>query len=212
MYLKQFEVNELMVFSYLLGCRKTGEALVIDPAGGVDTILKEAEKEGLRILRIVNTHGHIDHIMGNEEMKKKTNAKIIIHEGDAEGIVNVSPYTLQMFNARPSPPPDVTVRDGDAIAFGEKELQVIHTPGHSPGSMCLYLKGYLFTGDTLFVEGVGRTDLPGASGSQLYNSITQKIFSLPDDTIVLPGHKYGPRPTSTIGDEKQNNPFIQEAI
>ncbi len=209
MYIKQFEESQFMVFSYLVGCKKTGEALVIDPAGDIDAIINEAEKGGFRILKIVNTHGHVDHTGCNEEMKKKTNALIIIHEADAKTMVNISPLILRMFNARPSPPADVTVRDGDLIRFGEEGLLVIHTPGHSPGSMCLYVNGYLFTGDTLFVEGVGRTDLPGGSGAQLYSSITQKIFSLPDETIILPGHNYGPRPTSTIGDEKRNNPFIQ---
>jgi len=209
MYIEQFDVTAFNVFCYLVACKQTRDALVIDPAGEIDTILKEAKKEGLRIKKIVNTHGHVDHIMGNAEMKEKTHAQIIIHESDADGIATISSYKLFMFNARPSPPPDVTVRDGDAITFGEKELRVIHTPGHTPGCMCLYVDGYLFTGDTLFVEGVGRTDLPGASWAQLQNSITQRIFSLPDTTIVLPGHNYGPRPTSTVGDEKQNNLFLQ---
>lgn len=212
MYLKQFEVNVFNVFCYLLGCQETREALVIDPAGAIDFIVDDAKNNDFRILKIVNTHGHVDHIMGNAEMKEKTNAQIIIHEDDAEGLINMHPMKLQMFNAQPSPPPDVTVRDGDTITFGKQELRVIHTPGHSPGGICLSINGYLFTGDTLFVEGVGRTDLPGASWSQLLQSINEKIFSLPDDTIILPGHNYGSRPTSTVGDEKRNNPFVQGNI
>ena len=212
MYIKQFEESGFMVFSYLVACGKTKEALVIDPAGDIDAIIAEAEKEDFRILQIVNTHGHVDHIMGNAELKKKTNASITIHEGDAEVIAAVPPLKLQLFNATASPPPDTTVKDNDIIKVGEGKLKVIHTPGHSPGSICLHLDGYLFTGDTLFVEGVGRTDLPGGSWPQLLNSITQKVFSFPDDTIIMPGHNYGPRPSSTVGDEKRNNPYIQEGI
>jgi len=212
MYIKQFEERNFMVFSYLVACRKTKEALVIDPAGDIDAIIAEAEKEGFRILRIVNTHGHVDHIMGNAELKEKTNASIAIHEGDAAVIAAVPLLKLQLFSAQASPPADMTVRDDDIITVGEGKVKVIHTPGHTPGSICLHLDGYLFTGDTLFVEGVGRTDLPGGSWPQLFNSITKKIFALPEDTIIMPGHNYGPRPRSTVGDEKRNNPYIQEGI
>jgi glyoxylase-like metal-dependent hydrolase (beta-lactamase superfamily II) len=210
MYIKQFEESGFMVFSYLVGCGKTKEALVIDPAGDIDAIIAEADKEGFRILRILNTHGHVDHIMGNAELKKKTNASITVHEGDAEIMVAVPPLKLQLFNAKASPPPDATVKDNDIIAVGEERLRVVHTPGHTPGSICLHLDGYLFTGDTLFVEGVGRTDLPGGSWPQLFNSITKKVLSFPEDTIIMPGHNYGPQPSSTVGDEKRNNPYIQE--
>jgi len=209
MYIKQFEVSSFSVFCYLVACRQTKEAVVIDPAGGVDRIVSAAEKEGYHITKIINTHGHIDHIMGNAEMKAKTHAHIVIHEADAEALVRTPSYTLSMFDAEPSPPADATVKDGDGITFGESELRVIHTPGHTPGSMCLYADGYVFTGDTLFVGGVGRTDLPGGSWPELHHSITQILFSLPEETVVLPGHNYGHRPTSTLGDEKRDNPYIQ---
>lgn len=212
MHIKQFEESGFMVFSYLVACGKTKEALVIDPAGDIDAIIAEAAKEGFRILRIVNTHGHVDHIMGNAELKKKTNASITIHEGDADLIAAVPPLKLQLFNAEASPPPDTTVKDNDIITVGEGRIGVVHTPGHTPGSVCLHLDGYLFTGDTLFVEGVGRTDLPGGSWSQLFKSITEQVFSFPDDTIIMPGHNYGPRPSSTVGDEKRNNPYVQEGF
>jgi len=209
MFIRQYQMSEFVVFSYLLGCQKTKEAIVIDPAGDIDIILDEATKQKFNITKIVNTHGHIDHIMGNAELKKRTDAAIIIHEADVKLITGHSSYKLLMFNATPSPPPDLTVKEGDVICFGEEEFRVIHTPGHSPGSMCLYGMGYLITGDTLFVEGVGRTDLPGGSWPTLLNSITKKLFLLPDETIVLPGHNYGYQPTSTIGDEKKNNPFLE---
>lgn len=212
MYIRQYQMSHFVVFSYLVGCQKTKEALVIDPAGDIDIILEEAEKQKFRITKIVNTHGHIDHIMGNAELKEKTNAAIIIHEADAQFMTGHSHYKLLMFDANPSPPPDLTVKEGDTIPFGEEELRVIHTPGHSVGSMCLYAPGYVFTGDTLFVEGVGRTDLPGGSWPMLLRSITKKLFSLPDETVVFPGHNYGYKPTSTIGAEKKNNPFLEDEV
>jgi len=207
MYIKQFQMSDFVVFSYLVGCQKTKEAAVIDPAGDVEIILDDAAKNNFRITKIVNTHGHIDHTMGNAYLKKKTNAVIIIHEADARFLTAPS----MMYDVPPSPSADVLVKDGDTISFGEEELRVIHTPGHTQGGMCLYAKGYIFTGDTLFVEGVGRTDLPGGSWPKLLDSITKKLFSLPDETVVFPGHNYGDRPTSTIGDEKRNNPFVEGA-
>lgn len=210
MYIKQFQERMFMVFSYLVACPESKEALVIDPAGDVGAVMAEIETQGWQLTQIVNTHAHVDHIMGNAEMKERTGAKIIVHEDDLEGLVHMSPYKLSMFDARPSPPPDGTVKDGDLIKAGTLELRVIHTPGHSPGSMCLLLDGYLFTGDTLFVQGVGRTDLAGGSWEQLLQSITGRIFTLPDDTIILPGHHYGPRPTSTVREEKDHNPFVRE--
>ena len=212
MYIRQFQMSRLIVFSYLVGCQKTKEALVIDPAGDIDIILEEAAKQKFRITKIVNTHGHIDHIMGNAELKEKTDAAIIIHEADAQFMTGYSHSTLSMFNANPSPPPDLIVKEGETILFGGGELRVIHTPGHSAGSICLYAPGYVFTGDTLFVEGVGRTDLPGGSQPMLLHSIAKKIFSLPDETVVFPGHNYGYKPTSTIGDEKKNNPFLEGEV
>jgi glyoxylase-like metal-dependent hydrolase (beta-lactamase superfamily II) len=162
----------------------------------------------LRINYIVNTHGHVDHTSGNSEMKKATGAKIVIHEDDAVMLTHTPAMILRMFGASASPPADLLVRDGDIISVGNVELKVIHTPGHSPGGICLYTPGYVFTGDTLFVEAVGRTDLPGGSWQALYNAVVEKLFCLPDDTKVMPGHNYGRTPTSTIGYEKKNNPFF----
>ncbi len=209
MYIKQFDVSQLSVFCYLVGCEKTGKALVIDPAAECQWIADQARADGYRIVKIVNTHGHIDHIMGNAEMQKLTGAGILIHEADAANLTESSPYKLLMFNATASPPADELVRDGDLIQLGEIAFQVIHTPGHSPGSMCLYTEGLVFTGDTLFVEGVGRTDLQGGSWTQMVASITNRIFTLPDETVVLPGHNYGSRPTSTVGHEKRYNPYLR---
>jgi hydroxyacylglutathione hydrolase len=211
MFIKQIQVGQFAVFAYLVGSQKTGDALVIDPAGDMDMIADEASRNKLKIKYIVNTHSHVDHIMGNKRMKEITNGEIVIHEAEATALVSQSPQTMRMFGAESSPPADRTVRDGDTIVVGEIELKVIHTPGHSPGSMCLYTDGLVFTGDTLFVGGVGRTDLGGGSWETLVSSIRSKLFSLPDTTVVLPGHNYGESSKSTIGVEKVNNPYVGSA-
>lgn len=205
---RQFLVSQMMVFAYLVGDPQTGEAVVIDPAADADRILAEADSQGLRITRIINTHGHVDHIMGNADMKEKTGAPILIHEDDAPLILRQSPEMFRMFGGRPSPPADETLRDGQVLRVGTLSINVLHTPGHSPGGICLQIPGAVFTGDTLFVGGVGRTDLPGGSWSVLLRSIQERLFSLPADTIVYPGHHYGPTPTSTIGRERDTNPFL----
>ncbi len=208
MFVKQIEVGQMAVFAYIVGCKTTKEALVIDPADECERIFKEAKDKDYTIKYILNTHSHIDHIMGNRRMRDLTNAQIIIHERESSSLINQSPYMMNMFGAEPSPPADITVRDGDTIEIGETSLKVIHTPGHSPGSISLYHKGIVFTGDTLFVGGVGRTDLAGGSTDVLVSSIHKKLFTLPDDTIVAPGHNYGDTPKSTIGREKMYNPYV----
>lgn len=209
MFLKQMQVGSMAVFAYLVGDPETGEALIIDPAADTGDIFDEANKHNLTIKYIVNTHGHVDHIMGNREMKQRTGAQIIIHEGDADMLTNTPPMLLGMFGAKNSPPPDITVREGDKITVGNVSLTVIHTPGHTPGGIALHTDGIVFTGDTLFVEAVGRTDFPGSSWPLMLSSIQEKLFRLPDETKVLPGHNYGRTPTSTIGHEKRYNPFVR---
>ncbi len=209
MFLKQMQVGNMAVFAYLLGDTSTGEALVIDPAANIDGIIAQADQNKFKIQYIVNTHGHVDHIAGNLDMKNKTGAKIIIHESDAEMLTSTPAMILKMFGAKQSPTADRTVGDGDIISVGGISLKVLHTPGHSPGSMSLFTEGYVFTGDTLFVGGVGRTDLPGGSSQIMARSIQQKLCTLPDDTKVMPGHNYGGAPTSTIGREKTSNPFLR---
>lgn len=209
MFLKQMQVSQMAVFAYIVGDPESGEGLVIDPAANVAGIISEAKKNNVNIKYIVNTHGHVDHIAGNTEMKTKTGAQIIIHRDDADMLVSTPPMIFRMFGAKQSPPADIIVNDGDFITVGNVSLKVIHTPGHSPGGMSLYIKGYIFTGDTLFVEAVGRSDLPGGSWPVMHRSIMDKLCTLPDDTKVMPGHNYGRTPTSTIGHEKKYNPYLQ---
>jgi hydroxyacylglutathione hydrolase len=211
MFIRQIQVGQFAVFAYVVGSKESGEALVIDPAGDMEMIASEADKNGLRIKYIVNTHSHVDHIMGNKRMKEITDGEIVIHEAEAGALISQSPQTMSMFGAEPSPPADRTVKDGDVISVGEIQLKVLHTPGHSPGSICLYTEGLVFTGDTLFVGGVGRTDLGGGSWETLVSSIRSKLFSLPDITVVLPGHNYGESAKSTIGLEKVSNPYVGSA-
>lgn len=209
MYLRQLQVGHMAVFAYIVGDRESKSGLVIDPAAETDRIVAEAEKNDIEIKYIVNTHGHVDHISGNADMKKKTGAKIIVHEADADMLVSTPAMILSMFRAKGSPTADITVKDGDIIRVGGVSLTVLHTPGHTAGGISLYSNGYVFTGDTLFVESVGRTDLPGGSWKVMVKAIREKLLTLPEDTVVLPGHNYGRMPTSTIGHEKRQNPFLR---
>ncbi|HYA90287.1 MAG TPA: MBL fold metallo-hydrolase [Thermodesulfobacteriota bacterium] len=210
MLVKQYEVGNFAIFCYLIGDEESQEGLFIDPADDANMLLAEAKSHGLnKIKYIVNTHSHIDHIMGNAEMAKKTGAKIVIHEEDAAALVGTPPYMLEMFSATASPPADSVVKEGDLIQVGNVKLKVIHTPGHSAGGICLYLDGMVFTGDTLFVGSVGRTDFPGSSWEVLEASIRQKLYVLPGETVVFPGHNYGSAPTTTIQYERRHNPFVR---
>jgi len=210
MVVEQYEVGNFAVFCYLIGDEESQEGVFIDPADDTMRLLAEAKSHGLnKIKYIINTHSHVDHIMGNAEMAKKTGAKITIHEEDATALTRIPSYLLEMFNATTSPPADLLVKEGDILQVGNVKLKVIHTPGHSAGGMSLYLDGRVFTGDTLFVGSVGRTDFPGSSWDVLEASIRKKLYVLPGETVVLPGHNYGPTPTSTIQYERRHNPFVR---
>jgi glyoxylase-like metal-dependent hydrolase (beta-lactamase superfamily II) len=210
MVVNQYEVGNFAVFCYLIGDEETKEGLFIDPADDVERLISEAKSQGVeKIKYIVNTHSHVDHIMGNKEMVKRTGAKVVIHEEEARYLVQTPADILMMFRATPSPPADLLVKEGDVIQVGKVGLKVIHTPGHSPGGMSLYIDGMVFTGDTLFVGSVGRTDFPGSSWEAMETSIRKKLYVLPGDTIVFPGHNYGSTPTSTIQYERGHNPFVR---
>jgi len=190
---------------YLLECEETHSAIMIDPGDDADEILSILEERKLNLELIVNTHGHIDHISANDDLKKKTSAKLFIHRLDADMIVN--PHkNLSSFIGRAisSPPPDIVLEDGDNLEAGTINLKVIHTPGHSPGSICLLADSDIFTGDLLFSGSIGRYDFPGSSYEQIMNSL-KKIMEFNDDLIVYPGHG----PVTTIREERDTNPFLQ---
>ena len=188
MIIKQIAIGYMDNFCYIIGCENTRRALVIDPGPDVERIVSEAQKENLEIVTIVNTHGHGDHTAGNGPIKARTGAEIIIHELDGDRY----------------PDADVLLSNEKTLQLGDITFDVIHTPGHTPGGICLHAQGNLFTGDTLFVGDSGRTDLAGGDRTTLGQSI-RGLMKLPDTTVIWPGHDYGPTPSSTIGWEKRNN-------
>ncbi|SHF21673.1 Glyoxylase, beta-lactamase superfamily II [Desulfacinum infernum DSM 9756] len=208
----QKPVGLMEVFCYLVMDEETGEAILIDPAGNEDELaaLVQANKAVCRY--IVNTHGHADHTCGNARMKELLGAPIVLHALDDDFFQRLENQQFARAMGFPvSPPADIRVRDGDELTFGKLTLRFLHTPGHTPGACCLLIDGNLFTGDTLFVGAVGRTDLPGASFDQLLQSL-RKIIQLPPETVIWPGHDYGDRPTSTVADEMRTNPYITDFL
>jgi glyoxylase-like metal-dependent hydrolase (beta-lactamase superfamily II) len=206
MQIQQLTVGMMGVCCYILSCEKTGATAIVDPGGDEDSILSRVRD--LDVRSIIATHGHPDHVCGNGPIKEATGAEIIMHKADGDFFWQPeNKEYFSMLGLPESPPPDRLVEDGDIISIGEESLTVIHTPGHTPGGICLYSAPDLFTGDTLFVGGVGRTDFPGGSGSELLHSIQQRLLTLPSDTRVWPGHGYGGS-QSTIGEESRSNPFL----
>jgi len=208
MRIEQIPVGVMQVCCYIVSCEETNEAAVIDPGGDERLILDRCAKNNLRVKYIIATHGHPDHVCGNGAIKEETGARIIMHKEDADFFwqPEVRNY-FSMLGLPESPKPDILVTDGETISFGNVTLQVIHTPGHTPGGICLYNPPDLFTGDTLFAGGVGRTDFPGGSTHGLMESIRDRLLGLPPDTVVWPGHGYGGS-RSTIAEEARSNPFL----
>lgn len=206
MIIEKLEVGPIMANCYILGCERTKESVVVDPGDDGDQILMALAKLELKVKYLINTHGHFDHVGANKKMKEVTQAILAIHPDDEPMLMELS-KSASMFglSAENSPPADLLLNHGDRVSFGDITLEVIHTPGHSKGGICLYTKGHLFAGDTLFRSSIGRTDLPGGDFDTLISSIKTKLFKLPDDTIVYTGHG----PETTIGDEKRMNPFLR---
>jgi len=198
-------VGPIQANCYVLGCERTKEAAVIDPGGDVDKILMTLAKDKLRCVYIINTHGHFDHTGDNKRLKEVTGAKLVIHRADAPMILDQgSSGSLWGMEVEDSPPPDLYVEERDVITFGDISLQVLHTPGHSPGGISLLSNKMVFVGDTLFAGSIGRTDLPGGDYETLIRNVKEKIFPLGDDVVIYPGH--GPK--TTVGREKRSNPFF----
>ena len=212
MLVEQMRVGSMAVFSYIVGCEREKEGLIIDPAGSEDRILSNAENMGLTVKYVVNTHGHADHTCGNRAILARTGAQLVVHEDDAQRISSgFNKIASVAMGKRPSPRAHILVTEGDILKIGLTGLRVIHTPGHTPGSICLYGEGNLFTGDTLFVGAVGRTDLKGGSFEILLESL-KKLLTLPPETRVWPGHDYGDSPVSTLAHERNTNPYITDFI
>ncbi len=190
MIVHQIQVGNMQNFTYVVEDENTNEGIVIDPSWDLEKVQESITKNNLKIKYIVNTHHHFDHTLGNEGMVEMTGAKIIQHE--ASELKN-----------------DITVKDGDLIKFGDSELQVLHTPGHSKDSICLIGDGKIFSGDTLFVGNCGRVDLPGGSARELYHSLNDILYHLDDNLALYCGHNYGPSEVSTIGREKTTNLVMQ---
>lgn len=202
----QMQVGNLGTNCYIVYCTDTLNAAVIDPGGNAEEIIQLINRENLKVTCIINTHGHADHIAANDKVQKATGAPILIHEDDAQMLTsaksNLSMYIGGCIQFKPA---DRLLRDQDIISVGKLEFKVFHTPGHTPGGICLLTNGMLFSGDTLFNESIGRTDFPGGSHRSLINSIKTKLMLLEDETKVLPGHG----PETSIGWERKMNPFIQ---
>ncbi|MBU0480454.1 MAG: MBL fold metallo-hydrolase [Proteobacteria bacterium] len=214
MLIKQIVVGSFRVNCYLVACPKTKNCVIIDPGGDADLILQSVREDGLHPLFILNTHGHADHVVANRQLSAAFSIPVCMHEDDdiffADPAVRlVSEKELGLV---PPGPADIRLKDGEVLEVGSLRIRVIHTPGHTPGSVCYLVAGNLFTGDTLFVGDVGRTDLSGGSFDKLLASIKDKILPLPDTTKVLPGHDYGEAPTSTLAWEKEENPYITDFI
>lgn len=181
------------------------KAAVIDPGIDCEGVWHYLQRKGWLVECLINTHAHLDHTYGNHFMKEVTGAPLLIHEQDAPWLARVPQEALAFGLAMPQvAKPDRLLKDNDRVEVGEVEFRVIHTPGHTPGGICLYRPGVIFVGDTLFAGSIGRTDLPGGSYSQLLSSIQERLLPLPGETVVYCGHG----PATTIGEEKRFNPFL----
>jgi hydroxyacylglutathione hydrolase len=211
--------NELMVRGivvgvfaencWVVGNRRTGEGICIDPGDQPDEVLALAKDMGVTIKAIANSHAHIDHVMGVRGVNNATGAKFFLHQSDLSLLQNGWKGSAERFGidiSQGPPDPDHFLQDGDIVEVEGLKLQTITTPGHTPGSISFYTEGMLFSGDTLFRGSIGRTDLPGGDMNQELSSIAEKLFMLPDDTMVLPGHME----QTTVAFEKEHNPFVLE--
>ena len=209
-YLKQLELGPMQNFVYLVGDPAARQCVVVDPAWEIDTIVNTAAADDMTLIGALVTHTHQDHVGGSlaswgmpgripgvEELLAKVRAKVYVHKAEREFLPGLGSDLVKVDNH-------------DTLDVGRLKLTFLHTPGHTPGSQCFLVDGRLISGDTLFINSCGRTDLPGSDPKEMYYSLTQRLAALPDDTVLLPGHNYGGE-TSTIGREKRQNPFMQFA-
>ena len=206
----QILVGRFAIFCYLITDPKTKKALLLDPGAEPRKILDRVRSREARLRYIICSHTHPDHIGAVATIKTSTGAVVGVHELEASRIRSLSKRLMVRLMGGISPPKaDLALKNGDVLQLGSHSIQILHTPGHSPGGICLVSGEHLFTGDTLFVGGVGRTDLPGASGEELANSIRNKILSLPGAIRIWPGHHYGEVPSNLLSIERRTNPFLK---
>lgn len=203
--IKRLVVGSLSANCFIVGRQSAGEGIVIDPGGNGDEIYRAITKTGLDIKIIVLTHGHSDHIAALYDIQDKTGAEVAIHREDADFLEGHGSYSSQFGISYRTPyPPDRLLQEGDIIDIHGMSFKVIHTPGHTPGSICLLTDAGVFTGDTIFRRGIGTTLMPGSSRPQLLESIRNKLMVLPDETAIYPGHGR----ETTIGAERKDNPYV----
>ena len=210
MIIEVMPVGPVAANCLLLGCPETRQALIIDPGGDPDLILSRLDQHQLTIQGLLLTHAHFDHLLAIGDLKAKRGGTIMMHEGDRPLYENITVQgQLYGFEVPPLPPIDRYVQDGEIVTWGQHQAKILHTPGHSPGGLCLYVKSenLLVTGDTLFAGSIGRTDLWGGSYDLLMTSIRSQLLPLPDATRVIPGHG----DSTTLGEERRSNPFLMES-
>jgi len=206
MILESLPVGPLQANCYLVGCPEARRGLVIDPGGDADEILAAVERLELDVTHIIDTHGHPDHVAANAAVREATGAALYIHPADRAMIESPDPMLAAMVGGMGALSPDGTCDEGDVLQVGSLAVRVVHTPGHSPGGVCLSVGDDLFTGDTLFAGGIGRTDLPGGSWPELERSLRRLLDEFPPHTRVHPGHG----PSSTMAEEARSNPWLAE--
>ncbi|OGR84610.1 MAG: hypothetical protein A2901_04900 [Elusimicrobia bacterium RIFCSPLOWO2_01_FULL_54_10] len=194
-------------FVYFVGDAKSREVFLVDPAWQIDTLFKAAEKENLKITGALVSHAHYDHCNGIEDLLARADVPIYVNADEAEFTESLGAHGESLFGRFPASNTR-KVRSGDKVKIGNVELTCLHTPGHTPGSQCFLAGNRLLSGDTLFVRGCGRSDLPGGDPEKLFESLTHVLAKLPDDTMVFPGHFYGDLPQSSMKDEKIKNPYL----
>ena len=205
MIFKTIVVGDLSVNCFIIACEETKKGIVIDPGDNIDGILSIVKEHDIDVIEIVATHGHFDHIGRVTTLKEKTGAPFAIHQADmfmVEGLVEIASFLS--IDTDPSPEVDRFIDEGDTITFGNETLNILHVPGHAPGNVAFTWPGHAIVGDTVFAGSIGRTDLEGADPQVLMDTIRTKILTLPDNTILHPGHG----PDTTVAREKRTNPFL----